>query len=89
MERELRKCPSCNGDIKLMANPFHYGHNSDCFARCISCKKEYELPTVKLKITKRFYKISKTTIREASETWNLLQDNLVETPAQAKESTKS
>lgn len=66
---ELKKCPSCGGDIKLMVNPFHIERNCDCFIRCKECKKEYDLPTVKLKILKNL-KVSKTTLREASIAWN-------------------
>ena len=66
---ELKKCPSCGGDIKLMANPFRPNRNCDCFARCTKCSKEYDLPTVKLKILKNL-RISKITLRDASIAWN-------------------
>jgi hypothetical protein len=69
MQFELKKCPSCGGDIKLMANPFRYEHDCDCFIRCKECRKEYELPRVKLKVLKNL-RVSKTTLREASIAWN-------------------
>ena len=71
MQREikLKKCPSCGGDIKLMANPFQPERKCDCFARCMKCSKEYDLATVKLKILRNL-KISRTTLREASIAWN-------------------
>lgn len=69
MQIELKKCPACGGDIKLMANPFHIDKNCDCFARCIECRKEFDLPTVKLKILKNL-RVSKTTYRQACISWN-------------------
>lgn len=69
MAIKLKKCPSCDGDIKLMVNPFQINRNCDCFARCTKCYKEYDLPTVELKILKN-NRISKTTLREASIAWN-------------------
>lgn len=72
MDIKLKKCPSCEGNIKLMANPFHIGGKCDCFARCTKCKKEYDLPKTKLKILKNM-RVSKTTMREASMEWNNLE----------------
>lgn len=73
MENNLNKCPQCGGDIILMTNPFHYDLDCDCFARCTNCKKEYELPSVKLKILKNL-RISKTTLHEAESAWNKQQN---------------
>lgn len=70
MKKELRNCPQCGGDVKLMANPFHKTDECACFARCSKCKKEYGLPNVKLKILKNL-RVSKTTLRESAKAWNL------------------
>lgn len=68
-EIKLKKCPSCNGDIKLMANPFRIERDCECFVRCKERGEEYDLPTVKLKVLKNL-KVSKVTLREASIAWN-------------------
>lgn len=75
MDRELKKCPSCGGDIKLMANPFNRYSKCVFFARCTKCKKEYDLPKVKLRVLKNL-RISKTTLREAEKEWDLMANKI-------------
>ena len=66
---ELRKCPNCDGEVKLMANPFAKQDEYVCFTRCMKCKKEYGLTEVKLRILKNL-KVSAETINSATKAWN-------------------
>lgn len=63
---ELRKCPTCGGDIRLM---FGLMRVPQCYAECKKCKREYSLPTVKVKTLKNL-SISKTTKAVAKKAWN-------------------
>lgn len=72
---ELKPCPKCGGEIKTMCGTVR---NPQIYARCESCREEYDLPKVKLKTWKSNpIRISKTSIREAAEAWNKMQPTLI------------
>lgn len=74
----LKPCPECGGKIKLYSN-MNPNNQFFSFARCTSCKKEYPLPTVKLRTWKSNpIRISKRMIREAEEAWNRRADNEID-----------
>jgi len=67
---KLKPCPFCGGEIATMCGLVR---TPQIYARCKSCKEEYDLPNVKLKTWKSNpIRISKTTIRKAAEEWNKL-----------------
>ena len=67
MNKELKPCPSCDGDVRLYA---HSGEDYwGCLARCQKCKTEYMLKT-KLGLLKNSIKVSKTVITKAKNEWN-------------------
>lgn len=67
-DTELKPCPECGGEIKLYScsnKPY------SATAKCQKCRKEYPLPTVKLKVWKSNpIRISKSMIRDAERAWN-------------------
>ena len=69
-EIKLKLCPKCGGKIKLYSH-IKPGDNYFMLARCTSCKKEYPLPTVKLRTWKSNpIRISKKMIHDAEKAWN-------------------
>lgn len=67
---KMRPCIQCGGEIVLysVCNPeVPYS----AMAKCKKCKKEYPLPTVKLKTWKSNpCRISKTMVKNAEKAWN-------------------
>lgn len=69
-DTELKPCPECGGEVELYSscNP---NRPYSAFARCMVCKREYPLPTVKLKVWKSNpIRISKSMIHDAEIAWN-------------------
>ena len=65
---ELKPCPKCGGEIRLMCGLLR---DVTIYAHCKECNTEYDLPEVKLKTWKSNpTKISKETIHKAEKTWN-------------------
>ncbi|MCH5340068.1 MAG: hypothetical protein J1E01_01245 [Acetatifactor sp.] len=73
MSEEMKPCPGCGGEIKLMGGLLRV---PEAYAKCIDCNKEYDLPNVKIKTwPSNPIRISKTTIRQAVKSWNKLAES--------------
>lgn len=71
---ELKKC-SCGGEVELYSS-YNPNRPYSAFTRCTVCKKEYPLPTVKIKTWKSNpIKISQSMVNDAVKAWNKLQLN--------------
>lgn len=69
-ETKLKPCPKCGGEIKLYSD-LDPNDPYVAFAKCTKCKKEYPLPTVKLKTWKSNpARISAEMIHDAEKAWN-------------------
>jgi transcription elongation factor Elf1 len=63
---ELKPCPKCKGEIQLFSCGYFTG-DSNCFARCKSCKKEFVVPT---ELKANGVKIYPASIKKAYRIWN-------------------
>jgi len=49
VDKSIKPCPECGGKIDLMCGA---AREPQIYARCEKCKREYDLPNVKLKTWK-------------------------------------
>lgn len=68
---EIKKCPKCNSEVTMM---FGITRIPSCYALCKTCKSEYDLPGVKVKILNNL-KVSKTTLHAVERKWNKIWRN--------------
>ena len=69
---DLKPCPKCKGEIELYSSCY-LTNESNCFARCKSCKSEFVVPT---ELKAKGVKIYPASIKKAHRIWNESSEQL-------------